>query len=563
MIKKIKNIFNLTKIFFKSSFQNPYIIDKNTNKLNKKSPFVWLMIIVMITISYLSFEVVKFLVKINQPTIFLNTFFMILNIIIIFQIILASFNVYFFSKDLELILPLPIKSEDLLISKFNTILINIYFSELIFALIPLLIYGILTNSGILYYLFLIIILIIFPILANLIVSIITMIFMKFSKFIKNKDIFQIIITLFFIGSLILLEFFIINNITSNLSDNTTINSENIINGINTFNEKIKNINKYFLIINPIINILNNYNKINIILDFLKIIFINLLFLILFILIGKKYYLKNILKNNNYYIKMNNKKINDKKFEKNNKLISYIKKEFKMLFKNLIFFIQSIFPTLILTVSLIIITVIALPNLQQILTTNSVFEEVTFSVDLSVICLILGLIQIIFTMSNISISAISREGKNAQYMKFLPIDFYKQFICKSIPQIIINAFVVMVVLFLIKLIFPTFEIIYVLLLFILGNLINILNSNLMVLVDLIKPNLDWNADYEAIKNGNNKLFQYAFTILMILILVYFYNIFSDINLILACILIIFILIILILILNKIIKININKLFKKIK
>ena len=315
MIKKIKNIFNLTKIFFKSSFQNPYIIDKNTNKLNKKSPFVWLMIIVMIAISYLSFEVVKFLVKINQPTIFLNTFFMILNIIIIFQIILASFNVYFFSKDLELILPLPIKSEDLLISKFNTILINIYFSELIFALIPLLIYGILTNSGILYYLFLIIILIIFPILANLIVSIITMIFMKFSKFIKNKDIFQIIITLFFIGSLILLEFFIINNITSNLSDNTTINSENIINGINTFNGKIKNINKYFLIINPIINILNNYNKINIILDFLKIIFINLLFLILFILVGKKYYLKNILKNNNYYIKMNNKKINDKNSKK--------------------------------------------------------------------------------------------------------------------------------------------------------------------------------------------------------------------------------------------------------
>ena len=235
----------------------------------------------------------------------------------------------------------------------------------------------------------------------------------------------------------------------------------------------------------------------------------------------------------------------------------------MLFKNPIFFIQSIFPTLILTVSLIIITVIALPNLQQILTTNSVFEEVTFSVDLSVICLILGLIQIIFTMSNISISAISREGKNAQYMKFLPIDFYKQFICKSIPQIIINAFVVMVVLFLIKLIFPTFEIIYLLLLFILGNLINILNSNLMVLVDLIRPNLDWNADYEAIKNGNNKLFQYAFTILMILILVYFYNIFLYINLILACILIIFILIILILILNKIIKININKLFKKIK
>ena len=115
--------------------------------------------------------------------------------------------------------------------------------------------------------------------------------MKFSKFIKNKDIFQIIITLFFIGSLILVEFFIINNITSNLSDNTTINSENIINGINTFNEKIKNINKYFLIINPIINILNNYNKINIILDFLKIIFFNFIYFNWKKILFKKYFKK--------------------------------------------------------------------------------------------------------------------------------------------------------------------------------------------------------------------------------------------------------------------------------
>ena len=131
MIKKIKNIFNLTKLFFKNSFQNPYIIDKKTNKINKKSVFVWLIIIVMIAISYLSFEVIKVLVNMNQATIFLNIFFLILNVIMIFQVILASTNVYFFSKDFELVLPLPIKSDELLISKFNTILINLYFSELI------------------------------------------------------------------------------------------------------------------------------------------------------------------------------------------------------------------------------------------------------------------------------------------------------------------------------------------------------------------------------------------------------------------------------------------------
>ena len=182
----IKNIINLTKIFLKSSFQNPYIIDKKTNKINKKSIFVWLIGIVMMAITYLSFELIKILVEINQATIFLNVFFLILNIIIIFHMILASMNVYFFSKELELILPLPIKSEELVISKFNTILINSYFTELIFAVLPLIIYGILTGSGILYYFYSMIVLLVFPILTNLIISILMMFFIKFSKFIKKE-----------------------------------------------------------------------------------------------------------------------------------------------------------------------------------------------------------------------------------------------------------------------------------------------------------------------------------------------------------------------------------------
>lgn len=35
-MNKMKNIFNLTKILFLNSFQNPYIIDPKTNKINKK-----------------------------------------------------------------------------------------------------------------------------------------------------------------------------------------------------------------------------------------------------------------------------------------------------------------------------------------------------------------------------------------------------------------------------------------------------------------------------------------------------------------------------------------------
>lgn len=365
----IKNIFNLTRIFFINSFQNPYIIDKKTNKINKKSIFVWLIFIIAITISYLSFEVIKVLVKINQATMFLNIFFLILNMIIIFQIILACINVYFFSKDLELILPLPIKSEELIISKFNTILINSYFVEMIFAVFPLIIYGILTDSGILYYCYIIIVLLIFPILINLIISILMMFLIKLSKFIKNKDIFQLIITLIFILLVFFLEFKIFNNIIGKIDDNLTLESEQLTNEISDFNKKIEKINKYFLVTNTIIKILNNSNKLISLFYLIKLIFIDLLFLILFMFIGKKNYLKNILKNNNFYISFVKKDKLKRKCKKNNIGISYIKKEFKLLFRNPIFFIQCLFPTLILVVSIILIIIIGLPSFKTVLTSN--------------------------------------------------------------------------------------------------------------------------------------------------------------------------------------------------
>ena len=134
--------------------------------------------------------------------------------------------------------------------------------------------------------------------------------MKFSKFIKNKDIFQVVITLIFIFMIFLLEFKIGKNVINKVENNYNINNQQVMQEIDNSNNKFENINKYFLIINPIINILNNCNKLNSIFELIKIIFINLLFFIIFIFIGEKYYLKNILKNNNnYYIKkiiINNK-----------------------------------------------------------------------------------------------------------------------------------------------------------------------------------------------------------------------------------------------------------------
>lgn len=115
MIKKIKE---LSKIFIKDYLQNLYIFNKDTKKINKKSTFTWLLIIAMIAITFISFKIISWLDNGGQSILFLKIYFPVLATIFMFQAILICTNVFFFSKDLEYILPLPIKPIELLIAKF-------------------------------------------------------------------------------------------------------------------------------------------------------------------------------------------------------------------------------------------------------------------------------------------------------------------------------------------------------------------------------------------------------------------------------------------------------------
>ena len=106
--------------------------------------------------------------------------------------------------------------------------------------------------------------------------------------------------------------------------------------------------------------------------------------------------------------------------------------------------------------------------------------------------------------------------------------------------------------------------YIFALFIDMLLVNILNSNIMVIVDLKRPILNWKNEYEVIKQNSNKFFQYVYTICIVLILMYMVNIFKDINFNIAIIAISIILMIFILLVNVYVKNQIkkNKLFKNI-
>ena len=144
MKDKLKNIFNLSKLYIKENDASIELINMQTKKINKKSYLFWVYIILFFGITYLSSEIISYAVKIGKPEIFLNGFLLALEILIIIRTIMVSMNVFYFSKDIENILHLPIKPIEILVSKFSTILFMNYEFELIFALAPLFIYGIYT-----------------------------------------------------------------------------------------------------------------------------------------------------------------------------------------------------------------------------------------------------------------------------------------------------------------------------------------------------------------------------------------------------------------------------------
>jgi hypothetical protein len=90
----------------------------------------------------------------------------------------------------------------------------------------------------------------------------------------------------------------------------------------------------------------------------------------------------------------------------------------------------------------------------------------------------------------------------------------------------------------------------------------INSYLMLVTDLLRPRLNWDSEFTVVKKSDNKIFQYVLMIVIILFLLYLAKIFKDVNLYVCLISQIIIFGIIFACIDRAVKINQKKLFKKI-
>jgi len=108
-------------------------------------------------------------------------------------------NVFYFSRDIENYLFLPVKPGEILMSKFLVALVYQYFIYGMLFMPVLLVYGFLDKAGPLFYLYLILITLFVPVLPMVAASLIAMVIMRAGKGIKNKDRFNMIAGVFGLG----------------------------------------------------------------------------------------------------------------------------------------------------------------------------------------------------------------------------------------------------------------------------------------------------------------------------------------------------------------------------
>lgn len=553
-------IISLTKVFLKSAGKNIKIL--NNKEEGKNSNFLWMLIIIAAAIALISYKGIEFFISIGAPQIFLTIYLIILSIILMFGIILVTTNILFFSKDLEYILPMPIKPIEILLSKYVVLLVTTYITEAVFAAIPLTIYGLLAAKTLLYFIEMVIILLIFPALFVTIIAILAIILMRILRVIKNKNINQTIVTTILLIMVLAFETITMNVLyESQISE--TDNQEYIKQATM---EMYTTMGSGYLIVNPTREILTAPNEIQTVAtNFGKIIAYNIAALAIFLVIGKTVYLKNILLATSN-ISPKSKKHKEIKYEKKSNTIAkaYIKKDFKQLIRNPIFFMQLVFPVILILISMVIIGSFVIPTVDGFIKNNDTISNALKSLEFNstAICIILCALQVLFSMSSISLTAVSRERENAIYLKNLPISLYKQFLYKNALQIMLNLIVSIVTLTTIYVLIEKISIIQILLIFIISILINLINSFVNLIVDFKRPILNWDSEYEITKNNPNKIFQYMSMLSMILILLYILKVAESLSTNIYMLLHIAIFLIAFILINLYVKKNIRKIFRKI-
>jgi len=429
---------------------------------------------------------------------------MILHIIALFSFVFGFnvvMSVFFFSSDLNYLLPLPISPMKIVGAKLASTMISENVME--FMLVMSALIGFMVGCGFapavgnglnaVSFLSLIVGIATFPILPICYCAIICMIVMFFTKFFKNKDTVSKATALSSIVILLLLVVFL--QVTNGFDPDKFV--EQLITG----DFKLIGIADKIFINVPLLSNAMAGNILSLVLYLL----VNAVSIGLVLLTAHFLYFKTVAALNGGQgkaSKSTTEGILDKKIKESSHLEAYLKKEFRILFRTPAYLTNCVGINLIWPVFIYLFVIMQKQSsiLENYLAQLNAGSEKA-ALDLS---LIIFAISVILTALNcLASSAITREGKHFDVMRYMPVDLITQLNSKALVSIIISGaglVVYILTAFIIFHISPYLTAYSI----ILSMLAVVFTTYLGIYIDTINPKLVWEDEVNALR-GNYHVF----------------------------------------------------------
>ncbi len=411
------------------------------------------------------------------------------------------FNVFYFSGDVENLLPLPLKPYQIIGSKFTAALISESIME--FIIIIAVFAGYIIASGLPFYAWIIAVFGMFtlPVVPLAYCAVICMLIILMTSFIKNKDTVNKITGF--------LTFAVIIGIAYFVSQTGGFDTEHFVSALSDpSNALISTMNMIFPQIHFLVSSMVNNTVINL----LYYIGINGASIAAFMLIAQAVYFRTAASvNGGTGAKKRSVKKDLDSLRFHRPTVSYLKKEFRILFRTPAYFMNCVLINLIWPVFLYLLYVLQ----GQTNFLDSFIYGIHSGNEEMVLLFVLGVsaVSVLVTAANsIASSAITREGKHFAFMKYIPLPYMTQLNIKALISIIVSG-TGMIIYVVAASVYLNIGLKLMLLCCLVSLLSVMFASYFGIFMDSVNPKLVWDNELNALRGNYNIFFNMALAILL--------------------------------------------------
>lgn len=453
-----------------------------------------LFLLLAFSIGALDLPIYASLKMINMQSLLLVLNYSLVAFVIFFFGVFYVMNIFYFSKDIDYLLPLPVKPETIIASKFVVTLLYEYFIEGIVLVPCTLIYGISSSTNPLFYVYSIILMIFLPVLPLCIALLLSILIMPLINLSKNKDLFKIV------GGMLALVFAFGFNIVANMGAR---NAGHMSNSLKNLSNSVGSIFPGGKIAAAaLINCSSFYGFLQLVI----FVLINILSFVIILVLSNALYFKGVvgLSESGSKRKTMNEAELSKAVSRKSVVMSYTIKELKLLFRTPAYFINCVITVLIWPL------VIIMPMFFSSHQNNGPSKDQLISLFASssnypiVIAAAAAFGVFMGCMNVVTCTSISREGDNFFIMKYIPVPYKQQITAKILSGVVIALAgqIILVITAAVIMKMPVYLSIFCVIIGLAGMFFS---ATIGILIDIMMPKLEWDNEQKAVKQNLNVLF----------------------------------------------------------